>query len=925
MLRNEITAGRASRFSRHFSLALWLCLLGICWSKDFVTAQVATDTRIQNGEALLRALIQQQTTQPEAIQTLLAEHRPLVTLRLWERLIAQAEAAYYSPIPQRALALYDLALEVARSLDDKKLLASTYYKIGLTRSGLNQSASAINAYQESRKLFAEVGLSRDLIYILSDLGSLYFHLQNFSEAKRYSEQSLALATSMNERPAPPGAWPDQYGVAGALSTLGFLSQQEGNLHQAITLWRRSLTLYQELNGSGSRYGLYIVDKLSALGSAYNLLGDNRQALTHLQQALAAARRLPYPNTTASVLNNLGAFYLDQEDYEQAADCFGQALEIYQKQRNQLETARVLLNFGVTQQRQGTFASSLASFAESLRLAQVAGNKGLMIAAEEGIGATQQAQGRLAEAHESLDRGLALAREIDDQLRIAEILWRKAETHYAAREYVAAAKLAESAAALAGQLNLPKLSYLTTTTLGRAYAGQQQRALAIQTLRQAIDQVEGMRQQVAGRERERQLFFENKVLAYHALLGLLIEEGKTREALRVAERAKGRVLLDLLDASQVKAASPTPEVNYDSLLRNEQTVLLEYVVTQERVYVFALTKDHAKGLNLTARRIDVSQATLMQRVADYHRMMADRIPTFATLSRTLYDLLLKPVEAQLRGKRTLCIVPDGTLWNVPFQTLEPQDNRYLIEVHSLHYAPSLTVAAQMEERARKQPTSASPSLLALANPSVNALTDTLAQPNSPALKALPEAEREAAALGKIFGPARSNVLLRAQANEQAFKSLASGYDILHLAAHGVLDDLHPLKSHLLLASSGRAGGKEDGRVEAREVMEMKLRADLVVLAACDTARGKVGAGEGVVGMSWAFFLAGCNGLVVSQWKVSSQVSAEWMIHFYRHLRPSYRTNRRVRAEALRQASLTLLADARYRHPFYWAGFVLVGRN
>lgn len=171
--------------------------------------------------------------------------------------------------------------------------------------------------------------------------------------------------------------------------------------------------------------------------------------------------------------------------------------------------------------------------------------------------------------------------------------------------------------------------------------------------------------------------------------------------------------------------------------------------------------------------------------------------------------------------------------------------------------------------------------------------------------------------------QSKVFIGAQADERTFKSLASGYGAIHFSTHSVLDNRHPLYSYLLMAKGG-GDGEEDGLLEAREIMELNLHADLVVLSACETARGKIGAGEGVIGMSWTFFVAGCRTTVVSQWKVSSDSTAELLVNFFRNLKGSSQ-RKMSKAEALRSAALKLMKDDRYRHPFYRAGFVIIGHN
>jgi CHAT domain-containing protein len=124
------------------------------------------------------------------------------------------------------------------------------------------------------------------------------------------------------------------------------------------------------------------------------------------------------------------------------------------------------------------------------------------------------------------------------------------------------------------------------------------------------------------------------------------------------------------------------------------------------------------------------------------------------------------------------------------------------------------------------------------------------------------------------------------------------------------------SGLILSGAGR---DEDGVLEAWEIMRLNLKAELVVLSGCETARGQVSAGEGIIGINWAFFIAGVPATVVSQWSVDSASTADLMIEFHKRLASH---SAPTKAEALRQAALTLL-HGQYKHPVYWAGFILMG--
>lgn len=210
----------------------------------------------------------------------------------------------------------------------------------------------------------------------------------------------------------------------------------------------------------------------------------------------------------------------------------------------------------------------------------------------------------------------------------------------------------------------------------------------------------------------------------------------------------------------------------------------------------------------------------------------------------------------------------------------------------------------------------------------------------ALPRLPETERLAELLSQLYGPKHSKVFVGASADEGRFKSEAKGYQVIHIGAHGILDDDDPMYSHILLsqkeAPPGASGaptatraasqpGNDDGLLEAWEIMDLELNASLVVLSACETGRGRVGDGEGIIGLTWALFMAGSPTSVVSQWKVDERSTTELMLNFHRNSKAqaSAAKDSPGTADSLRQAALALVKEGNYQHPFYWAGFVVVG--
>jgi CHAT domain-containing protein len=912
--------------------------------------------------------------------------RVLVLLLLSSGLVCAQSTGREGPSDEQTVAVYEAAVG---QLHDPKLLAKSYYNLGATYYRLNKVDKAIDSYEKSREYFEQAGLLRDLIYVCGDLGAIYFNQENYQKAREYSERSIETADSVKTSNLPAGAWPDDFGRARALHTLAEIDLREGNHIEAIDKLQSSLKLYQQLNGSGSKYDISIVGIYAALGKVYPEMGDYARGLLYLNKALDLAKALSEHDTIANVLNSIGYLYMEQEDYAQAKENFDRSLKVYQAENNQIEAAKVWLNLGVIEQRQDHYDEALVQFSLSLKAAKTAQITDAQLAADEEIGVVLTAKGNFSGALEGFNRSLATAKETKNKTRQTELLWRSAGAYYDMGNYAQSTAVAEAAVALARASHLPKLTYLATTTLGESYAAQKKYDLAKETLTEAVRQLESLREQVAGSELETELFLENKVASYDALVNLLIKQGKTLDALLYAERAKGRVLLDVLRDGKpdlAKALMPAEKVetqrlkrriseindaikkqetadssslnslyaqldaarleyqsfqdalyathpdlrtrsgrtaslttaDLDGLTADNNTAYLEYVAAKDGVSLFVLTKNKSSGAReIKVYPLAVKADELAQKVNEFHDTLAEQRLAYATEGRELYTLLIAPAEQQLRNVGNLCIVPDSFLWNVPFQALMTPSERFLIEDHAVYYAPSLSVLREMNRKKDTGETT-STSLIAFGNPVVGKDEQRNAD-----LCPLPEAEQEVISIAKSFDEKNSRVFIGRDASEKSFKTLAPTYSIVHLATHGVIDNRQPLYSHLLLTKT-EGDPENDGRLEARQIMDMNLNADLAVLSACETANGKVAPGEGVIGMSWAFFVAGTRSIVVSQWKISSASTSEFMTAFYQNLR-SAKKEPLTKARAMQRAALTVLKNDHYQHPFYWAGFVMVGNG
>jgi CHAT domain-containing protein len=281
------------------------------------------------------------------------------------------------------------------------------------------------------------------------------------------------------------------------------------------------------------------------------------------------------------------------------------------------------------------------------------------------------------------------------------------------------------------------------------------------------------------------------------------------------------------------------------------------VTQEQTILFLLTRGAKSERHVEVRvfPIKIKESELASLVESFRTLLAVNHPGFRQPGKRLYDLLISPAEEHLASKNSLCIIPDGLLWELPFQALQTTQGKYLLELYATYYAPSFQVLGEMKKRAaslrsspiNKQGNRSSSDgqvtrqLYAVGNPTVNAegLARIQAVRNMPFVS-LPETEKEVQAIGtEVYDPKASSVRVGPAAREDLVKTEAHEYRVVHFATHGVLNDNSPLYSYLLL-SPGK-NSDEDGLLEAWELMEMDLKADMVVLSACETARGYVGNG------------------------------------------------------------------------------------
>jgi CHAT domain-containing protein len=290
------------------------------------------------------------------------------------------------------------------------------------------------------------------------------------------------------------------------------------------------------------------------------------------------------------------------------------------------------------------------------------------------------------------------------------------------------------------------------------------------------------------------------------------------------------------------------------------------------------------------------------------------------SRKLYLSLVAPAENRLAGSKNLVIFPDGFLFEIPYEillTADPGDGdgwsdlAFLASRYITVYAPSASVFVSLEKHKTRN---YKLDLLAVGDPDFGSLDG-----GGGGLAQLPYTRSEVLAISKDVKKEKKEVLLGEGATEASVKrALATSPPrLLHLATHGLVDPVDPAASSVALCRNDSSG--EDGYWHTLEILASPVDVGLVVLSACESARGKVSRGEGVVGLSRAFIASGAGGVVASLWSVSDESTATLMRKFYDNMLG----DKEPAGEAMAKARLALLDQPQYAHPFYWSPFIVIG--
>jgi len=794
--------------------------------------------------------------------------------------------------------------ELGRALLRKgriNLEADNFWQAG---QDLQKGIGLLEFYPDAKNKF-EIGSGYQLLGLAEE------RMSRYKKAISFQEQGLKIFKKLAREAQ----------IAQGIQYLANLYWKTGDFRKAVLKQEEALNLFKNLNDAKLLSMGYSTRGLINMG-----LGKNEDAVQDMQHALRLAESSGSREDQSAILKNMGLLAINKGAFSNAEKYFQRAAVIDSVVNSKAGLAYSLRNLGVLKARMGQGAKGLPLLEKSLVLSQQMGDQRNEIQSYYGLGLCLNEAGLFQKAVARLDSGLT---------RI---------------------KL----------LNMPDLEWRLLWLRAGSLRSSGHSKPALRDFTAAIATVEKMRHSLSA-EAFKQGFLEDKAGLYADMISFQLELKRPAEALKMAERAKSRSFIDMLakqsegrsrvsavdvdqefvladslddirvqirfleEQDQLKPDETEQLLHYKTELENleleyeglisrmqaenpesaslvrvepldsdeiralvpDSTALLEYYIMGRDVFIWVVKQDRILAVKTNTGSETPEVIIRRFRTAILSMLSSDKD------AQELYSIFIKPISEQIKDVNHLVIIPHAILHYCPFNALQDENGKILLEKYSISLAPSSTVLGFCRKKSEQRVGQDNLNILAISNPDLGADYN------------LPFADREVSSLKRTFN--NVTVLAGAAATETAVRQQAGNYDILHFACHAEFKPDSPLFSALLLTTDE----KNNGRLEAHEIFNLKLNCDLVTLSACESGLGRIAGGDDIVGLARAFIYAGAPSLVTSLWKVDDLATAVMIKRFYRYLRQG-----KSKAEAIKMAQLWVREYVNPQ-PAAWAGFNLIG--
>ena len=799
---------------------------------------------------------------------------------------------------QGAIAAWQQALDLYQALENRQMEAETLFYLAGAYVSLGQSQQAADLLQPALAITRDINDCQAEALILGLLSVVYNTLGESWQIVELSQQALEIARATNDRP----------GELTALINLGSAYQTLGQYQRTVEAYQQALEIARDAGDPQSE-----ANALDRLGLAYDYLGQSQRAIELHQQALALARNAGDRESEGIALYYLGSAYNSLGQYQQAIEVYQQALTLIRDGGDRQREAQVLRSLGRVYHALGQYQQAIEIYQQALIIDRDIGDRRNETVSLDLLGDAHHGLGQLQTAIAFYQQSLAIDRDID----------------------------------------FPLGEVLSLNNMGMAFLDAEQFGEAEIALAQSVETLESMRVDLP--DAQLIAIADLQAYAYTNLERALTAQNKIVDALEVTERSRARAFVLRLasrlvnageqSATQARGAigasetvNPPSIEEIQQIARDQNATLVTYsLILDQALYIWVVQPtgeiefrsvefDGSGSLPNPIATIDGPVYRGVPAASELNTLVTDARAGIGVVGgiaterlKELHQVLIDPIADLLpsQPEARIVFVPQGSLFLVPFTALQAADNSYLIETHTVLIAPSIQVLGLTASAQRGTRTFLSDQeALVVGNP----VMPDVSIPGGAGLQTLqlaplPGAEAEAIAIGDFLDV---SPLIGAQATEAQVKQQLPTASLIHLATHGLLEYGDPQSSGVLDVPGAVAltpSDGEDGLLTAAEILEVGLQAELAVLSACDTGRGRI-TGDGVIGLSRALITAGVPSVIVSLWAVPDAPTAALMTEFYRQLQQG-----QTKAQALRQAMLATLADS--PEPVNWSAFTLMG--
>src|ERR1044072_8888523 len=516
---------------------------------------------------------------------------------------------------------------------------------------------------------------------LIGLGDVYAARGDYRRGADNYQQMMKLMESLGH----------QEGIGVLSIRLGDINYYQGTFPQALDHYQRSVSLYEKPGSTED-----IAHPLLRMGDVYFAQNDNTRALEYYQRSLKICEQTFDKGGATFLLNRIAEVYAAQDRYEEADDIYRRSMKLQEELGIKSITATTLNGMGSIRYRQGNYDEAASLSARAAELAKDGHAPEILWKTLTSLGQAYRALKQVDRPTQSFAEAIAVLEKKRGQLvgseRDQQLFFENKTGPYV-----------EMVGLLVAQNKVTEAFHYAEMAKGR---------ILLDVLRQGRSDI-SKTMTAEERDHEKQLNATITALSSQQRKEISLRQpDKSRLPFLDAQLQKARLEYEAYE-TRIYAAHPDLRARQGgseplslneagALIKDSQTALLEYVVTQNRTYLFVLTKPNSTDpVRLKVYPIEVSARELATRVADFRQRLANNSADFKEPARSLYDLLLQPAQAELDGRKAIYIVPSEGLWELPFQALISKLNKYVLEDHALSYAPSLSVLREMKKKAVAQ--------------------------------------------------------------------------------------------------------------------------------------------------------------------------------------------------------------------------------